>query len=104
MRASCTFRLLIALTWLMPLIANVVAFAFYDHSDGDAAARSFAAHMIPHTFSWWQMLAVAFTLSLFVVSIIVSVGLWFFRRWARIIYLPFGAFYVWWWPYGMPPP
>ena len=98
-----TFRYLIATTWAMPLVAQLVSAVFYGHS-GDAVVTSFKAGFVPDSPSWLQTSVGIFTLSLFVASIAVSLGLWFFQRWARIVYLPFGVFYVCWWLYGMPPP
>lgn len=103
MTSRRTFRYLIVTTWVMPLVARLVSVAFYSHTS-DAVATDFKAGLAPHSPSWLQISLAIFTLSLFVAAIVVSFGLWCFQRWARAVYLPLGIFYVWWWPYGMPPP
>jgi hypothetical protein len=103
MTTKRTFHLLIATTWLMPLAANLLS-AEYSFASKSSVAINPTAGFVLHPLSGMHVLVVAFTLLLFIAAIVVCIGLWFFRNWARIIYLPLGAFYVWWWPYGMPTP
>jgi hypothetical protein len=103
MTTKRTFHYLIATTWLTPLAANLLS-AKYSFASQSAVAINPTAGFVLHPLSLMHVLAVGFTLLLLIAAIAVSIGLWFFQNWARIIYLPVGAFYVWWWPYGMPPP
>ena len=106
MRTKYVFRLLIILSWLVPALSLAILQSPYsqtpaglEHSRRSAEVfRQVRSQALPDDVVW-QVAPILLTLALIVA---VPIGLWFFHRWARLIYLPATLLYAFYLPLGTP--
>lgn len=108
MNLKAAFRLLIVVSWVAPLVGEVVTICrsnpFSASHVGDTGAASlYTSSVAHHGWAWWAGIACFAGAGL---SLLISVGVWAFSRWARNVYIPFAILYIWFSPFGpnLPPP
>jgi hypothetical protein len=105
-RAKHAFRLLIVLSWLVPALSLTLLQLPYSQTPAGLERSRRTAEVFQQVRSQalpedavWQVAPILLTLALIVA---VSIGLWFFARWARLIYLPATLLYAFYLPLGTP--
>lgn len=106
MRAKHAFRLLIVLSWLVPALSLAILQLPYSQTPAGLEQSRRSAEVFRQVRSQalpedvvWQVTPILLTLALIVA---VPVGLWFFHRWARLIYIPATLLYAFYLPLGTP--
>lgn len=106
MHAKHTFRLLIVLSWLIPALSLILLQLPYSKTPADLERSRRSMEMFWHVSSHplpddvvWQVAPIVLALAL-IIS--VPIGLWFFHRWARWMYIPATLFYAFHLPFGTP--
>jgi hypothetical protein len=105
-RAKHAFRLLIVLSWLVPVLSLAILQLPYSQTSADLERsrrseevfRQVRSQALPDDVVW-QVAPILLTLAL-IVS--VPIGLWFFHRWARLMYIPATLLYAFYLPLGTP--
>jgi hypothetical protein len=105
-RAKHVFRLLVVLSWLVPALSLTILQAPYSQTPAGLERSRRSAEVFRQVSSqalpddWvWQVAPILLTLALIVL---VSIGLWFFHRWARLLYIPATLLYAFYLPLGTP--
>jgi hypothetical protein len=85
-------RLLVALTWVFPLVCGLLAQLTY--TKGIEAEKQFHAWARTYHPDAAAYCVVAMMFAVFILSVVVSAGMWLFRRWARLLYIPSGLLFA----------
>ena len=107
MKPGKVFRLLIVLTWLVPILSIALLQVPYSRTPAGLqhstevreVFRQLDTSRWPEGMEWVLVGAVV---SIILLTVVTTAGLWIFRPWARVAYLPVSLVYVYLLPFGSP--
>lgn len=108
--AACVFRMLILFSWGVPILSFFLLQIPYSktplglESDQKTAALFDQIHSELQIRRWpdWAMWYAGAVVLLLALVVVVPVGLWYFKWWARALYFPLAIMYVYVLPFGTP--